>query len=207
MTYAQRLDQIKWGSAEQIDSRDRTDVALFLDRLSTEPGLTAKGMIVADHAGMGRWEMLGTLISISTPEALELGLTDDGVWTLERALLDLVCDELLEAFGDPATVSYSILADNRVTWLRGRLMLRPSVVNTLPHLAQQSEFVTPIVLRHLLWQLASPWSPSRGRPNPFDLLMSVYERGVLVDFVKWKFTNTRQQDLGPLPEAPLETAT
>jgi hypothetical protein len=36
--------------------------------------------------------------------------------------------------------------------------------------------------------------------NPYTPLIDVYERGVIPDFVTWRFTNLHGEDLGPLPD-------
>jgi len=38
------------------------------------------------------------------------------------------------------------------------------------------------------------------RPNPYESLSQVFERGVFVDWDKWEFTNLRLDNLGRLPE-------
>lgn len=177
--------------------------SLFLDHIhiGDEHGLTAKSLIVADFAGINRWEMLSMHIALSTPETWEADLDESQVLQLERIFVDHLCDQLLEAYGDPATVSYKVLPDNRVDWKRSRLML-PSVVNVLPHLSAQSGYITSLAIRDLVRRLAPPQSHLR-RSNPFEMVMRVYESGLLIDFANWRFTNKARQDLGPLPEAPL----
>lgn len=201
LRYGEKLEAVQWGSAEDVAAHCARDFALFLDHIWPQHGLTAKGLIVADHAGMDRWRMLATQIALSFPEPYELGLHESEVSKLERAIAGLVSDQLLEAYGDPATVNYEVLPDNSVDWKRS--VFRPSVAYTLPHLAAQSGYIIPMVLRDLLFAIAASWSEIHDQTNPYEMVMGIYESGVLIDFTKWRFTNASREDLGPLPEAPL----
>ena len=203
LKYGKRLEEIQWGSAAAVTGRCVQDFALFLDHIWTDHGVTWKSLIVADHSGVDRWQMVAMQLSLSFADSYQLGLTDSEVWKLERAIAHLVSDQLLESHGDPATISFELRPDHSMRWKRGRLMMRPSVVNAVPHLTRQAGYVIPIVARDLTTTIAMSWSEIHDQTNPYEMLLRIYRRGVLVDFAEWRFTNASSEDLGRLPEAPL----
>lgn len=186
-----RVVGIPWGTASGASDEDSWDILAFLEQVSgSADGLVAKSMIVADHSHSPRWEILGMQLVLQAP-TFGTFLPEEGLRMVTDKMESLASEGMAREYMQMHSGSSKVRPWNRRKQLRGLSELRDVAGMTYTCVAGMA-----------IWSLVRD-EMLGVRKNPFDALFRVFERGLLVDWNTWRFTNLRGEHLGTLPEALL----